>query len=125
MALVIDGLLSEAALLTHSSPDEYAAGQEAADLVEDVFVEPGRAGGVHPHLAPAIVVLEWSRGRLTNSCPSRRRGVSSLCEHTVAVGLAALDYARPLAFLPRPPEPTATEQWLASLDADELRTACF
>lgn len=121
MALVIDGTLSATALRAQSSPEDYAAGEEAADFVEHVFVEPGRAGGVHPEMAPAIVVVEWSRGRLKNSCPCRRRGVSTLCQHVVAVGLAALDHARPLVQLPQTVEPSPTQRWLAELSADELR----
>jgi len=122
MALVIDGLLSAKTLRVHATPDEYAAGEDLAELVDDILLQPGRAAGLLPGAPVLSAVVDWSSGLLGGGCHCGVPASGTLCRHVVAVGLATLDHARQQPELFRPPELSPVDRWVAGLTVEQLRS---
>lgn len=121
MALTLDGVLSEPALLARATERIFARGEDYVRYVQALRVTEGRAEASVQAKRVYAVRLTWDGGGIEGTCTCPHTGEGNFCKHLVAVGLAALDQhgARTPAAEEMPLDPV--QRYLDGLAADELR----
>lgn len=126
MAILIDGVLSETALQDRAGEEVFARGQSLVGDVRDISRTQGGASATVRGTIPYRTDLTWDGGGINGSCTCPHAARGNMCKHQVAVGLAVLDDARQETAAPAeqeeaPPERDAVAEYLAGLDAEQLR----
>lgn len=95
VALIIDGVLSEASLIAAAGQRVFDRGQDAVRDVSGLRLERGYAEASVQARRVHVASLDWSDGTLTGACSCTSSRDAGWCGHMVAVGLAALDSVTP------------------------------
>lgn len=120
MVAVIEGVLSEHALLARAGGRTFARGEEIVDGVQALHVIPGEATATVQTRRRYLVALTWGPEGIGGSCTCLESAKGAFCAHLVAVGLTLLDSPALIAQR-KPPTGSPVQRWLASLDGDALR----
>ena len=128
MAIILDGVLSETALLDAAGDVVYERGE---DCIDDVSITGTSTGGTTATVTSTVshdVRLTWRGDDVDGTCTCPYFSDHGFCEHMVAVGLTALSHARDTIIVPGrsaatalTPESAAVETYLESLYDEELR----
>lgn len=97
VALIIDGVLSEASLIAAAGQRVFDRGQDAVRDVSGLRLERGHAEASVQARRVHVVSLDWTDRTLRGACSCSARHEAQWCGHMVAVGLAALDSVTPKA----------------------------
>ncbi len=95
MARVIDGVLSETALLDLAGERAFGRGENSVQYVRGLLVRPGVAEASVQAKRVYVVRLRWGPEGITGECSCRPNTGGDLCAHLVAVGLKVIDSAVP------------------------------
>ena len=120
MAVVIDGVLSEKALLARAGERAFARGEEAVSGVQGMRVEPGEANATVQTRRQYLVSLTWGPDGVGGTCTCMESAKGMFCAHLVAVGLSVLDSH---GLVPHPTQggDDPIGRWLGGLDDASLR----
>ena len=129
MAIILDGALSETALLDAAGDAVYERGE---DCIDDVSITSTSTGGTTATVTSTVshdVRLTWRGDGIDGTCTCPYFPDHGFCEHMVAVGLTALSHARDTIIVPdrpaatalTPESATAVETYLEGLYDEELR----
>lgn len=117
--------LTEAALLRAAGGTSFDRGQDYVRYVHGLRVDGSTATASIQAKRVYLVDLDWSGDTPTGRCTCPHHVKGNFCKHLVAVGLAVLDASGAHEDASSDPEADATgplEEYLATLDAAELRT---
>ena len=121
MAAVIDGVLSEQALLARAGERTFARGEEAMAGVQGLRLAPGEANATVQTRRRYLVSLTWGPDGVGGTCTCMESAKGVFCAHLVAVGLTVLDSH---GLVPHTTQGANDPigRWLAGLDAASLRS---